>query len=287
MNSQRIEIAQNTILPKPLISCCATGCVESATEITQGGAIYNCGPGVQATGLADLADSMMVVRKVVFEEKKLSMSELCNVIDANYEGYENIRQMFINTIPKFGNDNDEVDQLAHEFADFACNEVEKYTGMLGNPFCNGLVTVSANVSHGSMCWALPSGKKARESLADGCGPYMGRDLNGPTAVIKSVSKLNHAKHTNGILLNMKFNPNVVKGMKGRNNFVAFIKAAMDLGLYHIQFNVVDTETLINAQRTPEKYGDLMIRVAGYSATFVDLHKDVQNSIIERTEHTTV
>jgi len=288
INAQMIDIAHQERLPKPYISCVIEGCVEKGVELTQGGAKYNGGLGIEATGLADLTDSVYAVKKLVYEEGALTMDELIEAIDANFEGYEDIRNILINRAPKYGNDIDDVDYLAQEFADLASEVCRNHRIKSRNTTCcHGLVSVSANVSHGVFVWALPSGRKAKEPLADGCGPFMGYDKEGPTSVIKSVCKLNHSNQTDGTLLNMKFNPGYFKNEISKENFKALLKTEMMLGGYHVQFNVVDNETLLAAQKYPEKYQNLMVRVAGYSARFVDLHKDVQDSIIRRTEHTYV
>jgi len=284
LNAQMIEFVHQIKIPKPLISSCVEGCVKSGTEITRGGAKYNTGPGIQATGLADLTDSLVAVKKLVFEDNLITMNKLICALEVNFEGYKDVRQLLINKAPKYGNDNDGVDYLAQELADFASDTSNLYTGIRGSKCCNGLVSVSANVSHGIYTWALPSGRLAKEPLADGCGPYMGYDKEGPTAVIKSVCKLHHYKQEDGILLNLKFNPEFFNDKKRRKDLIALIKTEMMLGGYHIQFNVIDRETLIAAQQNPKKYENLMVRVAGYSACFVDLHKEVQDSIIKRTEH---
>jgi len=287
LNAQMIEFVHQIKIPKPLISSCISGCVESGKGVTQGGAIYNTGPGIQATGLADLVDSVYAIKKLVFEDKKISMDELLEAIHADFKGFKHIRQTLINKAAKYGNDNDEVDLLAQEFADYSSELAGSFKGLNGGKMCNGLVSVSANVSHGIYTWALPSGRSAREPLADGCGPYMGYDKEGPTAVIKSICKLHHNKQEDGILLNVKFSPDLFKNKKSKKDLLALMKTEMMLGGYHIQFNVIDKETLVAAQNNPKEYENLMVRVAGYSARFIDLHKEVQNSIINRTEHSKI
>ncbi|MFC1950419.1 glycyl radical protein [Chloroflexota bacterium] len=285
INVQLLEKAHQIRLPKPLMSCCVEGCVETGIEIGQGGAVYNSGPGLEATGIADLADSLAAVKKLVFEEKVLTMDQLMSVIKADFEGYEDIRLMLINKAPKYGNDIDEVDLIAQEFTDFSCDVADSYRGIKGSKFCSGLVPVSANVAHGVVISALPSGRKATKPLADGLSPYMGYDYNGPTAVIKSICKINHEKNGLGTLLNMKLSPILFKDEKGKRNLIALLRTEMDLGGYHVQFNVVERETLLAAQREPEQHGGLLVRVAGYSAYFVDLRKELQDAIIDRTDQT--
>lgn len=283
IDTQMVEKAHQTRLPKPLLSCCVEDCVERGVEIMRGGARYNLGPGLETTGIADLADSMAAVKKVVYDENRLTMDALLTALEKNFEGYEHIRQMLINQAPKYGNDVDEVDLVAAEMLDFAAMEAEKYKGIKESKFLDGLVPVIANVPHGEVIWALPSGRKAKEPLADGISPYMGFDRNGPTAVIKSVCKINHDNHF-ATLLNLKFNPEMLEDDKGRRCLINLLRTEMELGGYHVQFNIVDAETLRDAQHHPEDYSDLLVRVAGYSARFIDLHRAMQEVIIARTEH---
>lgn len=278
------ERAHAEFLPKPLSSSLVEGCVVSGKDITQGGAVYNAGPALIGTGIADLADSLAAVKRLVFEEKVLTMDELCRALARNFEGMEEIRQMLINRAPKYGNDVDEVDNIALELTDFVAREVEKYRGYKGCKIINGLYPVSSHVPHGKVVGALPSGRRATEPLADGCSPFHGMDRKGPTAVIKSVCKINHEDHTAGTLLNMKLNPGLLKDENGLRNLASLIRTHCDLGGYHIQFNVVSSDTLRAAQKNPKEYRDLIVRVAGYSAYFVDLCKEIQDDIINRTEH---
>jgi choline trimethylamine-lyase len=282
--AQLSEKAHQMRLPKPLRSCCVEGCLETGVDSIFGGAIYNNGPGLETTGISDLADSLEAVKKLVFGENKLSMDDLLTALENDFEGYEDIRQMLVNGAPKYGNDDDEVDLIFKEFAEYACDVAERFTGINGSCFCTGIVPVISNLPHGQAIWALPSGRKARTPLSDGLSPYPGYDTKGPTSVLKSVCKLDHTKHGSGTLLNMKFSPDLLKNERDRQNFISLLRSEQELGGYHIQFNVVNTETLRAAQKTPEKYPDLLVRVAGYSAFFVDLHKDAQETIIMRTEN---
>lgn len=285
IDTETVEKAHQARLPKPLMSCCVEDCVEDGVEIMHGGARYNLGPGFETTGIADLADSMAAVKQLVFEKKLLTMDELITALEENFEGYEDVRQMLINKAPKYGNDIDEVDLIAAEMLDFAVEETEKYRGIKGSVFRDGLVPVIANVPHGKAIWALPSGRKAMQPLAEGISPYMGYDHSGPTAVLKSICKINHDKHF-ATLLNLKFSPELLKDEKGKRNLINLLRTEMELGGYHVQFNVVSAEVLRDAQRHPEEYPDLLVRVAGYSACFVDLSEEMQETIIARTEHTT-
>lgn len=271
-------------LPKPMQSAMTNGCVQNGKDTMHDGAIYNHGPGIETTGIADLADSLAAVKKFVYDEKKIPMKELVEILLHDFEGKEDIRQMLINGAPKYGNDDDEVDGLLKEFLEFSAEETGRHKNALGQSFCTGSVPVSANVPHGKSVWALPSGRKAMASLADGASPENGCDVNGPTAVIKSVCKPDHTMFSCGTLLNVKFSPELLQSERDRENFKGLLNAEKELGGYHVQFNVINNETLKAAQKNPENYTNLLVRVAGYSAFFVDLHKDTQDSIIGRTEN---
>ncbi|MDO4556371.1 MAG: formate C-acetyltransferase/glycerol dehydratase family glycyl radical enzyme [Lachnospiraceae bacterium] len=272
-------------LPKLVQSCMTIGCIESGKDSMHGGAIYNFGPGMETTGIADLADSMAAVKKFVFDEKRMTMKEMVEILDSDFEGNEDVRQMLLNEGPKYGNDDDFVDDILTEFVEFAVSETKKHKNNLGVSFCTGAVPVTANVPHGKSTWALPSGRKALDALADGASPANGCDVKGPTAVIKSVCKPDHTLSSCGTLLNVKFAPELLKSEAGKANFNSLLGAERDLGGYHVQFNVVNNDTLKEAQKNPKKYTNLLVRVAGYSAFFVDLHKDTQDAIIGRTENT--
>ncbi|MDH4137406.1 MAG: hypothetical protein OEW09_11940, partial [Anaerolineae bacterium] len=273
------------LLPKPLSSSLVEGCLEKATDITEGGAVYNAGPAFIGTGIADLADSLAAVKRLVYDTGTLSLEELIEALKANFKGREDIRQMLMNRAPKYGNDVEEVDEFARDFTNLAANLAESYTGYVGCPIINGLYPVSSHVPHGEVVAALPSGRRAWTPLADGCSPFHGFDTRGPTAVVKSVTRIDHSRHTAGTLLNMKLSPDLVKDDRDLDNLAALIRCLFELGGYHIQFNVVSAATLRAAQRDPDKYRGLMVRVAGYSAYFTDLCREIQDDIIARTEHT--
>jgi formate C-acetyltransferase len=277
--------AHAALLPKPLSSALMAGCVESATDIIRGGAQYNAGPAFIGTGIADLADSLAAVRKLVYEEEALTLPELVAILKRDFDGAENVRQMLIRRAPKFGNDVEEVDELAREFTDYAAGLLAEYRGNTGGQIINGLYPVTSHVPHGKVVGALPSGRKAWTPLADGCSPFQGYDTNGPTAAIRSVARIDHVRHTAGTLLNMKLNPELVKDDRGLDNLAALIRSFFELGGFHVQFNVLSGTTLRAAQQDPESYKGLIVRVAGYSAYFADLCEEIQDDIIARTEHT--
>lgn len=279
-----VDKAHAKIAPTPLLSAFIDGCLEKGIDVSNGGAKYNFS-GVQGIGIANLSDSLYVLKKVVFEEEKLALEELVNILDNNYEDNEFLRQTFINKYAKYGNDIDEVDLLGREILSYYCKEVEKYKNIRGGLFQPGVYTVSAHIPLGEQVNATPDGRLAGEQLADGgLSPMVGRDIKGPTAVLKTVSKLNNKLTTNGSLLNIKFNPSSLETNEGLKKFIGYIKAFIKLKVQHVQFNIVSADLLRQAQKNPENFKDLVIRVAGYSAIFVDLNEDIQNDIINRTEH---
>jgi len=272
------------LMPVPFVSAVVEGCVENGREWNAYGSVYNFGPPIDFTGIADVADSLAAIKKLVFETKRITMSELCNVLRENFEGHEDIRQMLLNDAPKYGNDDDYVDLIAKEIADFGAQEAGKYRTDKGVPLATSITPITANVSHGTKIAALPSGRKARTPLAEGCSPKQGMDVNGPTAALKSIGKLNHEGQLVGTQLNMKLDPVFLEGDRGLTNLAALIRTHNDLGIHHVQFNVVSEKTLRAAQENPEQYRDLMVRVSGYCAYFVDLDRQVQEDIIGRTAH---
>lgn len=276
------EKAHATLLPVPLTSGTVEGCLEKGLDVTAGGALYNDGPGFLGVGIADVGNSLAAIKKLVFDEKLISMDQLLEALEADFSGYEDLRQMLLKA-PKWGNGDDYVDSITCEIADFYATEIGKYRSHRGNNLISSLFPVSSNTPLGMVVGALPSGRKAGMPLADGVSPQQGTDRS-PTGVLRSVGKLVHERHCNGTLLNMKFNPTVLRGEEGTRNLVALLRTFLDLGCYHIQFNVVSADVLRDAQKHPEKYPGLIVRVAGYSAYFNDLCREIQDDIISRTEH---
>jgi formate C-acetyltransferase len=208
------------------------------------------------------------------------MSELLSAIDNNFEGHENVWALCCDA-PKYGNDNEDVDNLAADLFTYIADEIEKYNSKFGK-MTPGILPVSGNTPFGLEIGALPSGRKAWKPLADGVSPSGGTDFNGPTSVLKSVSKLNHARFVQGTLLNMKVEPAFLSTEHGITNMMGLLKTMCSLGVYHVQFNVIDQEKLVEAQKHPKEYKGLLVRVAGYTAYFTELGKDVQDEIIGRT-----
>lgn len=271
-------------LPNPVASMLLTGCIEKGRDLTHGGAEFNTGPGMNGNGLADFVDSVTAVRKIVFEDKRISMADLVAAVRADFEGCEHIRRMLIEDAPKWGNNNDEADINMTKLFDAIIKEIGTYRGKLGNPKLPALYPVSSNVPQGLSVAALPSGRKAGKPLADGCSPSQGMDRLGPTAILQSLGKLPHDCIDGGTLLNIKLTPAVVAGEEGKRRLSAFLKTFLDLDVFHIQFNVVSHEVLRCAQRVPEDYKSLLVRVAGYSAYFVELSREIQEDILSRTAH---
>ncbi|WP_407222605.1 formate C-acetyltransferase [Enterobacter roggenkampii] len=280
------DIGHRDWAPVPLLSSFISDCLESGKDITDGGARYNFS-GVQGIGIANLSDSLQALKGLVFEQQRLSFDELLAVLKANFatpEG-EKVRARLINRFEKYGNDIDDVDNISAELLRHYCKEVEKYRNPRGGQFTPGSYTVSAHVPLGAVVGATPDGRFAGEQLADGgLSPMLGQDMQGPTAVLKSVSKLDNYLLSNGTLLNVKFTPATLEGDAGLQKLADFLRAFTQLKLQHIQFNVVNAETLREAQQRPQDFAGLVVRVAGYSAFFVELSKEIQDDIIRRTAH---
>ncbi len=224
---------------------------------------------------------------MVFDQQRLSFDQLMAVLKANFQTPEGkkIRARLINRFDKYGNDIDDVDNISADLLRFYCKEVEQYLNPRGGHFTPGSYTVSAHVPLGSVVGATPDGRLAGEQLADGgLSPMVGQDSQGPTAVLKSVSKLDNYLLSNGTLLNVKFTPATLAGDGGLNKLADFLQAFCKLKLQHIQFNVVNADTLREAQQRPQDFAGLVVRVAGYSAFFVELSKEIQDDIIRRTAH---
>ncbi|ERK05880.1 Pyruvate formate-lyase [Serratia fonticola AU-AP2C] len=280
------DIGHRDWAPVPLLSSFIDDCLQNGKDITEGGARYNFS-GVQGIGIANLSDSLFALKGLVFDQQRLSFDELLATLKANFatpEG-EKIRARLINRFDKYGNDIDEVDLISADLLRFYSKEVEQYRNPRGGQFTPGSYTVSAHVPLGAVVGATPDGRYAGEQLADGgLSPMLGQDGQGPTAVLKSVSKLDNYLLSNGTLLNVKFTPSTLEGQQGLNKLADFLGAFTKLKLQHVQFNVVNAETLKEAQARPQDFAGLVVRVAGYSAFFVELSKEIQDDIIRRTAH---
>ncbi|WP_202709568.1 formate C-acetyltransferase [Sporosalibacterium faouarense] len=282
--SNIVDQAHREFAPTPLLSCFIENCVPNGKDVSAGGAKYNFS-GVQGIGIGNLSDSLYVIKKAVFEDEYITLKDLLDILRNNYDGNEIMRQRFINKYSKYGNDICEVDNCGSEVLSYYCKEVEKHANIRGGYFHPGSYTVSAHIPLGEAVGATPDGRLAKEQLADGgLSPMIGRDNQGPTSILKSVSKLDNYLTSNGSLLNVKFSPSALENHEGINKFVGYLQAFMRLKLQHIQFNIVSAKTLRDAQKYPDKYKSLVVRVAGYSAIFVELNKSIQDDIINRTEH---
>jgi formate C-acetyltransferase len=266
--------------PVPVTSLSHAECIENAMDYAWGGAKYNTGNGIIYDGVADFINSLAAVNHLVFNRKKITLAELVDALEKDFVGYETIQRLCENA-PKFGNDNPEVDNIAADMFAFIAAETESYHGKYGRMMA-GMLPVTAHVPLGFSVGALPSGRKAWTSLTDGISPTGGTDINGATAVLKSIAKIPHDLFVSGTLLNMKIEPALLETETGMRNLMALLKSLCSLGIYHVQFNVISAETLLKAQQCADDYRDLLIRVAGYTAYFVELGKDVQDEIINRT-----
>lgn len=328
-----IDMAHRTLCPLPFESCMIDDCIKRGKAVEEGGAVYNF-TGPQGFGIANMADSFYTVKKLVFEEKKVTMAELKRALEMNYgQGFDaltaeevasqvgkslkaagkevtpdviklaisNVLNMqldpkdksrlseikdMIDALPKYGNDVDEVDLLAREAAYTYTRPMETYRNPRGGIYQAGLYPVSANVPLGGQTGATPDGRLAHMPVADGVSPSSGKDVNGPTAACNSVARLDHAIASNGTLFNMKMHPSAMSGEHGLEDFVSLVRGFFDQKGMHMQFNVVDKQTLLDAQVHPENYRSLVVRVAGYSALFTTLSKSLQDEIIRRTEQAT-
>jgi pyruvate formate-lyase/glycerol dehydratase family glycyl radical enzyme len=269
-------------MKKPLVSPYIDGCIEKALSTTDFAAFGNYhSPEIQTIGAINVADSLAVLKRLVFEEKKVAMAELVEALHTNWQGKEELRQMCLN-VPKYGNDDDEADAMAQWVHWATREELCKYKDYWGAEVWSQGAITSGYYSFGRGCPATPDGRFNSEPFADGtCSPMAGRDSNGPTATLSSVGKLNPMR-ANEMLLNQKFMPQFLEG-ENKTLFAQYLKTWYDLGCYHVQFNVVDKDVLLDAQVHPEKYPDLVVRVAGYSAYWADLGKSLQDDIILRTE----
>lgn len=272
-------------LQNPFASLLTADCVANGKDLTRGGARYNSGPGMNGNGLGDFVDSLNMVKYLVFEENKVTITEFASALEKNFIGYEKVKNLVDDNPFRWGNGTPEADAAAATLFSYLIDTCKSYTGLLGNDKLPALYPVSSNVPQGITIGALPSGRKAYTPLADGCSPCPGADRKGPTGVLQSLSTLPYPSIDGGTLLNMKFTPNSVDGIEGQQRISAFLKTFIDMDLFHIQFNVIGQDVLRCAQQHPDEYRSLLIRVAGYSAYFVELSKEVQDDIISRTTHT--
>jgi formate C-acetyltransferase len=279
-----VEKKHQEHLPSPFLSSVINNCLETGIDVTAGGAKYNFS-GIQAIQAANVADSLEALDELVFEKKVTDKKRMLEALRTNFRGYEILRQICINKVPKYGNDLPEVDERAAKWLRYFAHTLSRHKNYRGGRFNLGLYTVSAHIPMGQNVAATPDGRLAGSPLADGgVSPMYGRDKEGPTAVLNSVSRLPFILASNGSLLNMKFLPSFFKTETDRETFCSFLRAFVELKIHHIQFNVVKSEDLLKAKADPESFRGLTIRVAGYTAYFTELAEDLQNEIIQRTTH---
>ena len=275
------ELISMELMPIPIASATMDGCMEKGLDVVWGGAKYN-STGCAGIGCANVADGLAAIKRLVFDTKKYTARQFYDAMMANWEGHESMRQEILNDVPRYGNDNPYVDDLARWATDVFSDRINQASGPRGG-YRPGLYPVATHVIFGRMTWASPDGRKTGEPLADGISPKQGLDKNGPTAIVKSAARLNHVNNGNGTLLNMKFHPKALEGEGGLVKLKNLVQTYFDMDGMHLQYNVISSDTLRAAQKNPEEYKNLVIRVAGFSAYFIELHKELQDDLIRRTE----
>ena len=280
VEAQRLHVE---MVPRPFLSSCIEHCMESGTDLSKGGAKYNIGPVITGIGLAVVANSLAAVKKLVFEDKVCDMATLAKALQADWAGYEDLREQ-AKAAPKYGNDDDYVDSIAQKLANHFYHEIHQYKDIFGSPFLTAFMGISNYIPMGRVLGATPDGRKGGEPSSEGVSPFVGTDTSTPLAAMRSTAKLNQEVHSGGTLLNLRLNPELVATKRGQANLGAMVQTLFSLGAFHVQFNCISSETLRDAQAHPENYKDLLVRVAGYSTQFVNLSKSMQDAIIARTEH---
>ncbi|MCI1959824.1 MAG: formate C-acetyltransferase/glycerol dehydratase family glycyl radical enzyme [Clostridia bacterium] len=271
------------MVPRPFLSSCIENCMDSGKDLSQGGAKYNIGPVITGIGLAVVSNSLAAVKKLVFEDHVCTMETLAKALQANWEGYEDLREK-AQACPKYGNDDDYVDDIAIDVANHFYREIHQYKDIFGSPFNTAFMGISNYIPMGRVLGATPCGRKNGDPSSEGVSPYVGTDKSTPLAAMKSTAKVNQEIHSGGTLLNLRLNPDLVATKRGQANLGSMIQTLFSLGGFHVQFNCISSKVLRDAQAHPENYKDLLVRVAGYSTQFVNLSKSMQDAIIARTEH---
>jgi len=269
----------------PALSLSFRECVENCLDYARGGAKYNTGNGIILIGVADIINSLAAVIELVYDKKLISMSDLKNALTNDFKGSEEIQKLCLGAL-KYGNDETFTNEIAGEILSFIADEIEGYQSKFGK-MTPGILPVSGNTPFGLAVGALPSGRNAYKPLADGLSPSGGTDINGAGAVLKSAANIPHERFVQGTLLNLKLEPDMLQSDNGATQLMALLKSMCSLGVFHAQFNVINQETLLKAQQNPEEYKGLLIRVAGYTAYFTELGRDVQDEIIGRTVHVAI
>lgn len=281
--SNVIERIYANYMPAPFLSIITNDCIATGKDYNAGGARYNT-KYIQGVGIGTITDSLAAIKYNVYDEKKFTMEELMTAINDNFEGHARILNLVRNKSPKYGNDEEYADSIMQSVFEMYRSEVTGRKNMNGGFYRINMLPTTCHVYFGEVMTASPNGRLAHKPVSEGISPEKGADVNGPTAVIKSSAKMDHLQ-TGGTLLNQKFTPSVVAGEEGLDQMANLVRTYFNMDGHHIQFNVIDKETLINAQKHPEEYKDLIVRVAGYSDHFRNLSKELQDEIINRTEQT--
>ncbi len=271
------------MVPRPFLSSCIENCLEQGLDLVDAGAKYNLGPVLTGIGLAVTANSLAVLKKLVFEEEVVSMEDLLKALENDWVGYDALREKALE-VPKYGNDKDYVDDIAIEIANYYYKKGTSFDDINGNAFNTAFMGISNYLPTGKVVGATPCGRKARKPLSEGVSPFAGSDKSTPLAAMRSAAKLNQDVHSGGTLLNLRLSEDLVRTKRGQSNLGSMVQSFFALGAFHVQFNTISTEVLLKAQENPEAYKDLLVRVAGYSTQFVNLSRQMQDAIIERTAH---
>ncbi len=274
------EYVTRELLPLPVVSATMEGCMEKGMDVMHGGAKYNAS-GIPGIGIGNIADSLFMIKHLCFDTKKCTTRELYDALMNDWKGYEDLQSYIKNECPHYGNGEPEVDKWAAWASEKYAETVTSFTGPRGR-YTAGLFPVTANVMFGKLTGATPDGRSAGVPLADGISPVQSMDRSGPTAIVRSVSAIEQTSFANGTLLNMKFSPSCLSGTDGIRKLSQLVQTYFDLGGMELQINVISADTLRDAQKRPEEYRDLVVRVAGFSAYFVELHITGQNDLISRT-----
>ena len=281
MQINNFEYVAREQLPLPVVSCTMKGCMESGKDVMYGGAEYN-SCGMAGVGIGNVADCLYMIKHLCYDTKEVSTREMYDALISDWKGHEDLQRKIQNECRHYGNGYPEVDEWAAWAADVFADCCNSCTGPRGR-YAAGLYPVTTNVMFGYMTGATPDGRSAGVPLADGISPVQARDKNGPTAILSSVSRINQVKYSNGTLLNMKFSPSCLQGEEGVTKLTQLMQTYFDMGGMEMQINVISAQTLKDAQKNPDDYKDLVVRVAGFSAYFVELHITGQNDLISRTE----
>ncbi len=270
-------------MPVPFLSLVTNDCITNGKDYNAGGARYNTNY-IQGVGIGTITDSLSAIKYNVYDNKKFTMDEMLKAVENNFEGYEEIHNLVCNKTPKYGNDDDYADEIMRSVFDLYHDTVTGRPNMKGGKYRINMLPTTCHVYFGEVMIASPNGRLAHKPVSEGISPEKGADTKGPTAVIKSCSKMDHLS-TGGTLLNQKFAPAVVAGETGLDQMANLVRTYFNMDGHHIQFNVIDRETLIDAQKNPQDYKDLIVRVAGYSDHFHNLSRELQDEIIGRTDQT--